>query len=147
MPKYLDQNGLSYFLQKIKATFAMAADIPAASSTTPVMDKTGATGTSMTYARADHVHPSDTSRAPAKHASTVTTYGKGTSSNYGHVKLSDSTSATTAAASGGTAATPKAIKDALDAAKSYVNNTTKNYVLKTDIDSIMNSEIDTIISS
>ena len=38
--------------------------IPAASSTTPAMDGTAAIGSSATYARADHVHPSDTSRAP-----------------------------------------------------------------------------------
>ena len=37
---------------------------PAASSTTPAMDGTAAVGTSAAYARADHVHPSDTSRAP-----------------------------------------------------------------------------------
>jgi hypothetical protein len=35
-----------------------------ASSTTPNMDGTGAVGTSNTLARADHVHPTDTSRAP-----------------------------------------------------------------------------------
>jgi hypothetical protein len=35
-----------------------------ASSTTPNMDGTGAVGTSNTFARADHVHPTDTSRAP-----------------------------------------------------------------------------------
>ena len=33
-------------------------------TTTPVMDGTGAIGSSTEYARADHVHPSDTSRAP-----------------------------------------------------------------------------------
>lgn len=38
--------------------------IPAASSTTPAMDAAAAVGTGTTYARADHVHPSDTSRAP-----------------------------------------------------------------------------------
>lgn len=48
-------------------------------------------------------------KAPNNHASSATTYGKGTSSYYGHVKLSDSTTSTTAAASGGTAATPKAV--------------------------------------
>ena len=37
--------------------------VPAASSTTPSMDGTGAAGTSTDYARADHVHPSDTSKA------------------------------------------------------------------------------------
>ena len=47
--------------------------IPAASSTTPVMDGTGTIGVGTTYARADHVHPSDTSRmavgaAPTAHA-------------------------------------------------------------------------------
>jgi hypothetical protein len=33
-------------------------------TTTPLMDGTGAVGTSTNYARADHVHPTDTSRAP-----------------------------------------------------------------------------------
>jgi hypothetical protein len=36
--------------------------IPAASSTTPAMDGTAAIGVGTTYARNDHVHPSDTSR-------------------------------------------------------------------------------------
>lgn len=35
------------------------------SSTTPSMDGTAAVGTATTYARADHVHPTDTSRANA----------------------------------------------------------------------------------
>ena len=35
-----------------------------ASSSTPVMDSTGAAGSSLSWARADHVHPSDTSRMP-----------------------------------------------------------------------------------
>jgi hypothetical protein len=35
-----------------------------ASSTTPVVDGTGAVGTSLRYARGDHVHPTDTTRAP-----------------------------------------------------------------------------------
>lgn len=60
-------------------------------------------------------------KAVKSHASSATTYGKGTSSNYGHVKLSDATDGTAAAASGGTAATPKAVSDALTAAKSYAD--------------------------
>lgn len=105
-------------------TFLTSADVPegaSASTTTPAMDGTATAGTETSFARGDHVHPTDTSRAPTSHASTATTYGKGTSSNYGHVKLSDSTSSTTAAASGGTAATPKAVSDALSAAKSYTD--------------------------
>lgn len=42
-----------------------APAVPAASSTTPAMDGTAAVGTGTTYARADHVHPSDTSRLSA----------------------------------------------------------------------------------
>lgn len=54
-------------------------------------------------------------KAPTSHASTATTYGAGTGSTYGHVKLSDSTSSTSAA-SAGIAATPKAVKAAYDLA-------------------------------
>lgn len=42
-----------------------AADIPAPSTTAPAMDGTGSAGTSSQYARADHVHPSDTSKQNA----------------------------------------------------------------------------------
>ena len=41
------------------------ASIPEPSSTTPAMDGTAAVGTATTYARADHVHPTDTSRQAA----------------------------------------------------------------------------------
>lgn len=80
-------------------------------TTTPKMDGTAAVGTETAYAKGDHVHPTDTSRAPVSHASSATTYGAGNGTNYGHVKLSDSTTGTETAASGGTAATPKAVAD------------------------------------
>ena len=54
-------------------------------------------------------------KAPTNHASTQTTYGKGTLTNYGHVKLSDSI-LSTADTDGGTAATPGAVKKAYDLA-------------------------------
>lgn len=41
---------------------AALATIPLASATTPLMDGTAAVGTWTTWARADHVHPSDTSK-------------------------------------------------------------------------------------
>lgn len=41
--------------------------VPSASSTAPMMDGTAAAGTGTTWARADHVHPVDTSRAAATH--------------------------------------------------------------------------------
>lgn len=55
------------------------------------------------------------SKAPTNHASTATTYGKGTLTNYGHVKLSDSI-LSTSSTNGGTAATPYAVKLAYDLA-------------------------------
>jgi hypothetical protein len=44
------------------APYALTASVPTASSSTPSMDGTAAVGTGTTFARADHVHPSDTSR-------------------------------------------------------------------------------------
>ena len=38
--------------------------VPTPSSTTPAMDGTGAAGSSALYARGDHVHPTDSTRAP-----------------------------------------------------------------------------------
>lgn len=116
-------------ISKIKPTDGITYNIsgsggggssPSPSSATPLMDGTAAVGTSTDYARGDHRHPTDTSRAPTNHASTATTYGTGSGSDYGHVKLSDSISSTSSA-SGGTAATPKAVKDALDEAKTYAD--------------------------
>lgn len=48
--------------------------IPSASTDTPQMDGTGAAGSASTYAKGDHVHPSDTSREAR-----VTTVSHGTS--------------------------------------------------------------------
>jgi hypothetical protein len=63
------------------------ANIPQATTTAPKMDGTAAVGTETKWAKGDHVHPTDTSRAPTSHASSATTYGVGTTANYGHVKL------------------------------------------------------------
>ena len=46
---------------------------PSPSSTAPSMDGTAAVGTATTYARADHVHPTDTSRASATDLSALQT--------------------------------------------------------------------------
>ena len=67
------------------------------------------------YYTADEIDVKLESATPKSHASADTTYGIGTGSNYGHVKLSDSTSSSSAA-SAGIAASPKAVKDAYDLA-------------------------------
>lgn len=53
------------------------------------------------------------SKAPKAHASTATTYGTGSSTNYGHVKLSASTNSSSGTSSG-VAATPSAVKAVYD---------------------------------
>ena len=47
----------------IKTVETKANTVPAASTTLPSMDGTAAIGVGTTYARADHIHPVDTSRA------------------------------------------------------------------------------------
>jgi hypothetical protein len=73
----------------------------------------GGTALSSKYAAASHTH----SYAPTSHASTATTYGIGTASNYGHVKLSDTyTSAvSSAAAANGVASSQNALYNAYNA--------------------------------
>lgn len=82
--KYVDYDGLLYFKQKLQtwvsgvlptktsdltndSGFITSADVPegaVASATTPKMDGTATTGTETAFARGDHIHPTDTSRAP-----------------------------------------------------------------------------------
>ena len=52
-------------------------------------------------------------KAPTNHASTANTYGQGSATNFGHLKVVDSG---TAAASTGTAASPKMVNDAVNVA-------------------------------
>jgi hypothetical protein len=54
-------------------------------------------------------------KAPINHASTANTYGQGSPTNFGHLKVADSGSA---AASSGTAASPKMVTDQINALKS-----------------------------
>ena len=51
------------------APYALTASVPVASTTPPLMDGTAAVGTGATWARADHVHPVDTSRYAASNPS------------------------------------------------------------------------------
>lgn len=56
-------------------------------------------------------------KAPIDHASTANTYGQGSSTNFGHLKVTDSGSA---AASSGTAASPKMVADQISALKALL---------------------------
>lgn len=61
--------------------FITAADVPDASSITPAMDGTGAAGTSDDYARADHVHPADTSKQDALTSAQLSAVNSGATAN------------------------------------------------------------------
>lgn len=69
-------------------------------------------------------------KAPINHASTTNTYGQGSSTNFGHLKVEDSGSAE---ASSGTAASPKMVTDQINALKralaptALIAATTVNY--------------------
>lgn len=54
-----------------------AADIPSPSTAAPAMDGTAAAGTSTDYARADHIHPSDTSKQDALSAAQLAAANSG----------------------------------------------------------------------
>ena len=56
-------------------------------------------------------------KAPTNHASTANTYGQGSSTNFGHLKVADSGNA---AASSGTAASPKMVADQISALKALL---------------------------
>ena len=90
-------NGTEYNLKDATAR----ASIPAAATAAPIMDGTAAVGSSAKYAKEDHVHPVDTSRAAASHAHST----------------DDITSGTLSVSMGGTGETT-----ARNAANSFINS-------------------------
>lgn len=96
--KYLDYNGLLYFWTLIKNMFAKPSDA------NPQMDGTASAGSSALYARGDHVHPHDTSKADA--ATTLAGYG-----------ITDAKIASGTITLGSNTITPLTASSALDASK------------------------------
>ncbi|MDD4976073.1 MAG: hypothetical protein PHY93_17085, partial [Bacteriovorax sp.] len=68
-----------------------------AATVAPLINGTAAVGTSLLYARQDHVHPTDTTRAPAAGSASVTTLGTITTGTWNGTAI--------AIANGGTGAT------------------------------------------
>ena len=106
----------------VKAAYDLASQASsAASNAYDIANEAGQVATDAAQTAADAQSAAEAAqaavggKAPKAHASTQTTYGKGTSTNYGHVKLSDSI-LSTADTDGGTAATPGAVKKAYDLA-------------------------------
>lgn len=72
--------------------------------------------TSAMLAQLDQNTADILTKAPINHASTTTQYGAGNATNYGHLKLSDAINGSSVRVANGTAATPKAVYDALQQA-------------------------------
>ena len=68
-------------------------------------------------------------KAPTDHASTANTYGQGSATNFGHLKVVDSG---TAAASTGTAASPKMVNDAVNVAPTVLTTENVNFTNMTE---------------
>lgn len=114
--------GVAATPKAVKAAYDLANQASsAASSAYDLANEAGQVATDAAQTAADAQSAAEAAqaavggKAPTNHASTGTTYGKGTSTNYGHVKLSDSILSTSDTA-GGTAATPGAVKKAYDLA-------------------------------
>lgn len=114
--------GVAATPKAVKTAYDLASQASsAASSAYDLANEAGQVATDAAQTAADAQSAAEAAqaavggKAPTNHASTQTTYGKGTSTNYGHVKLSDSILSTSDTA-GGTAATPGAVKKAYDLA-------------------------------
>ena len=104
----------TYLGKTAKAESAKTADT-ATSATKATQDASGNVITE-TYATKSELN----NKTPTSHASTSTTYGAGSGSNYGHVKLSDAVDSTSGP-NAGIAATPAAVKFAYDLANQAKN--------------------------
>lgn len=103
-------------------TLSLPGNVPTPYTLNPAMDGTASPGTSTRYSRGNHVHPTDTSRAPTNHADALPTYGVGNGTYYGHLRLSDSATSTSGT-NDGIAATPKAVKSVYESIpKAYTSN-------------------------
>ena len=94
--------------EKANASAASAAQTTASEAQTAASEAQTAAASAMTEAQ---------KKAPIAHASANTTYGTGSASLYGHVKLSDSASSGSGAGSG-VAATPLAVLSSLRSTRS-----------------------------
>lgn len=108
MAKFLDITGLAYFRDKIRMWLGF-------SNSNVLSIAHGGTGSANAAAArsALGITAGNIGAAPTNHASTGTGYGVGNGSNYGHLKLSDSTTSASGVG-GGTAATPAAVKAVRD---------------------------------
>ena len=116
MAKYIDSNGLSHFMTLIKSYFV--SDVSWDSTNKKIQKTKGGTTSDVVALSTGATSGSynDLSNKPSAYSLPTAT-----NSTKGGVQLSDATNGTETAASGGKAATPKAVADALQAAKDYAD--------------------------
>lgn len=110
-------NGTNYGHVKLSDSTSSTSGASSGVAATPAAVKSAYDLANSANTAASNAQSSANGKAPTNHASTATTYGAGTGTNYGHVKLSDSTD-TAYGANDGIAATPAAVKAAYDLANS-----------------------------
>ena len=111
---FLDENGLAYFYSKLKEKFIRTVNGIGPSSTgnvTLAASNIGTSDNSNVQSKISTLETNVNSKAPTSHASSATTYGMGTTANYGHLKISDNYTSSAGAASAGVAASSKAVYD------------------------------------
>ena len=126
-------SGKSAGIAATPAAVKSAYDLANTANTTAGTAKTTAEGavtaigeeTEAREAAVEAINTALEGKAPTSHANSASTYGSGTGSLFGHVKLSDSTSSTSGA-SAGIAATPAAVKSAYDLANTAKTNAATN---------------------
>ncbi len=115
MGKYIDGSGLAHLMGIIKGW--------AVPNTRTVNGHALSANVTVSKSDVGLGNVTNTEQAPKSHASTATTYGQGTDTNYGHVKLTDNYDSDSApsGASAGIAASPLSVYNALSAAKTYAD--------------------------
>ena len=111
---FLDETGLAYFYSKLKEKFIRTVNGIGPSSTgnvTLAASNIGTSDNSNVQSKISTLETNVNSKAPTSHASSATTYGIGTTANYGHLKISDNYTSSAGAASAGVAASSKAVYD------------------------------------
>ena len=138
----LKGNGSGVISTAVAGTdYVTPSNLPTPSSSTPNMDGTASAGSSTNYSRADHVHPTDTSRAavsaiPAPSSTTPKMDGSasaGTSSNYSradHVHPTDTSRAAVSAIPTPATTTPN--MDGTASAGSSVNYSRADHIHPSD---------------
>ena len=132
--------------------FITTSDIPegaAASTTTPKMDGTATVGTETTFARGDHIHPSDTSKVDKIDGKGLSTndYTNSEKSKLAGIETgANKTTIDSTLSVSGNAADAKATGDAISNLSDLVGDTSVSDQISAATIAITNAEIDEICS-